>query len=145
MSEQARLTQNLNTVDSNIRLFSKILDETTIPGTEDANDKMLLDKLEKSCKSMQQRLTILLSELTENSSENEYENIFMDGLRINEDLNSVFIRYERFKKSRPKIPESGDVPPLPEEPVPTGLLERVEHKLYNIMYTNAIRLFDNTM
>ena len=81
MSEQARLTQNLNTVDSNIRLFSKILDETTIPGTEDANDKMLLDKLEKSCKSMQQRLTILLSELTENSSENEYENIFMDGLR----------------------------------------------------------------
>jgi len=83
MSEAARLTVNLAQVEMNIRLFSLILDETTIPGTENANDKKLLEKLEKTSKSMQQRLTILLSELTE-SNQNEssnYENIFIDGLR----------------------------------------------------------------
>ena len=40
--------------------------------------------------------------------------------RINEDLNSVFVRYERFKKSRPKIDD--DVAPLAADPCPTGLL-----------------------
>ena len=40
------------------------------------------------------------------------------------DLNSVFIRYQRFKNSRPVDESSGDVPLLPEEPVPTGLLVR---------------------
>jgi hypothetical protein len=124
MSEAARLTVNLAQVEMNIRLFSLILDETTIPGTEAANDKKLLEKLEKSCLLMQKRLSILLSELTEsNQSEtSNYENIFIDGLRINEDLNSVFIRYQRFKNSRPVDESSGDVPLLPEEPVPTGLL-----------------------
>jgi len=53
-------------------------------------------------------------------------------LRINEDLNSVFIRYQRFKNSRPADPASGDVPLLPEEPVPTGLLVRyMTHNVFD--------------
>jgi len=45
---------------------------------------------------------------------------FLSLKRINEDLNSVFVRYERFKKSRPKIDD--DVAPLAADPCPTGLL-----------------------
>ena len=45
---------------------------------------------------------------------------FVSKKRINEDLNSVFVRYERFKKSRPKIDD--DVAPLAADPCPTGLL-----------------------
>merc|ERR1711953_167555 len=45
---------------------------------------------------------------------------FLFKKRINEDLNSVFVRYERFKKSRPKIDD--DVAPLAADPCPTGLL-----------------------
>jgi len=116
MTEAVRLARNLDTVEANIRLFGKIMDETDIPGTENANDKKLLEKLDGACHKMQERLTILLSELDQEN----YENVFMNGLRINEDLNSVFVRYERFKKSRPKIDD--DVAPLAADPCPTGLL-----------------------
>ena len=45
----------------------------------------------------------------------------MELLRVNEDLNSVFNRFERFKKSRPK-PLDQDDAPLPADPCPTGFL-----------------------
>ena len=77
MTEAVRLARNLDTVEANIRLFGKIMDETDIPGTENANDKKLLEKLDVACHKMQERLTILLSEL---DPEN-YENVFMNGLR----------------------------------------------------------------
>ena len=77
MTEAVRLARNLDTVEANIRLFGKIMDETDIPGTENANDKKLLEKLDGACHKMQERLTILLSEL---DPEN-YENVFMNGLR----------------------------------------------------------------
>ena len=51
----------------------------------------------------------------------ESSTIFMELLRVNEDLNSVFNRFERFKKSRPK-PLDHDDAPLPADPCPTGLL-----------------------
>ena len=77
MTEAVRLARNLDTVEANVRLFGKIMDETDIPGTENANDKKLLEKLDVACREMQERLTILLSEL---DPEN-YENVFMNGLR----------------------------------------------------------------
>lgn len=116
MTELARLTQNLEVVEANVKMFNQIMEDTDIPGTEDARDRTLLDKLETSCKAMQQRITLLLSELDPESS-----TIFMELLRVNEDLNSVFNRFERFKKSRPK-PLDHDDAPLPAEPCPTGLL-----------------------
>ena len=86
MTEAVRLARNLDTVEANIRLFGKIMDETDIPGTENANDKKLLEKLDGACHKMQERLTILLSEL---DPEN-YENVFMNGLR-NSDTKFLFM------------------------------------------------------
>ena len=98
MTEAVRLARNLDTVEANVRLFGKIMDETDIPGTENANDKKLLEKLDVACREMQERLTILLSEL---DPEN-YENVFMNGLRNLDTLRNkrisflwVFISLER--------------------------------------------------
>lgn len=78
MTELARLTHNLEVVETNVKMFNQIMEDTDIPGTEDARgqcynyfkkseqvleDRTLLDKLETSCKAMQQRITLLLSEL----------------------------------------------------------------------------------
>ena len=88
MTEAVRLARNLDTVEANIRLFGKIMDETDIPGTENANDKKLLEKLDGACHKMQERLTILLSEL---DPEN-YENVFMNGLRNLDTRHSINCR-----------------------------------------------------
>ena len=88
MTEAVRLARNLDTVEANIRLFGKIMDETDIPGTENANDKKLLEKLDGACHKMQERLTILLSEL---DPEN-YENVFMNGLRNLDTRHSIIYR-----------------------------------------------------
>ena len=87
MTEAVRLARNLDTVEANVRLFGKIMDETDIPGTENANDKKLLEKLDVACRKMQERLTILLSEL---DPEN-YENVFMNGLRNLDTLRNKYI------------------------------------------------------
>ena len=89
MTEAVRLARNLDTVEANVRLFGKIMDETDIPGTENANDKKLLEKLDVACREMQERLTILLSEL---DPEN-YENVFMNGLR---NLDTLWNKYISF-------------------------------------------------
>ena len=88
MTEAVRLARNLDTVEANVRLFGSIMDETDIPGTENANDKRLLDQLDVACRKMQERLTVLLSEL----DPEHYENIFMNGLR-NLDLNFNKVKY----------------------------------------------------
>merc|ERR1711970_236778 len=59
------------------------------------------------------------------------DGVFMECLRINEDLNSVFNRFERFKKSRPPPRHDDDVEPLSADPCPTGLLIDVDPKSTN--------------
>ena len=44
MAEQARLTQNLEVVEANVRMLNQIMEDTAVPGTEDARDRALLDK-----------------------------------------------------------------------------------------------------
>merc|ERR1712021_75836 len=122
MAEQARLTQNLEVVEANVRMLNQIMEDTAVPGTEDARDRALLDKLEISCRQMQERITILLSEMDPDQS----GIVFMECLRVNEDLNSVFNRFERFKKSRPAPRVADDVAPLPQDPCPTGFLVDVD-------------------
>lgn len=95
-SEITRLSGNLSLVEKNIQIFSQIISETSIPGTESAQDAKLLTQLDKSCREMQTRLTNLLSELDPGAA----GDLFMDALRINDDLNNIFVRYERFCRSR---------------------------------------------
>ena len=100
MTEAVRLARNLDTVEANIRLFGKIMDETDIPGTENANDKKLLEKLDGACHKMQERLTILLSEL---DPEN-YENVFMNGLRNLDTRHSINCRSSNGTPSHLSVP-----------------------------------------
>ena len=123
-SEITRLSGNLSLVEQNIRIFSQIISETSIPGTESAQDATLLSQLDKACREMQSRLTSLLSELDPAAA----GDLFMDALRINDDLNNIFLRYERFCRSRPqnKNPSNSPSPPAyseqPAGPVATGML-----------------------
>ena len=61
---------------------------------------------------MQGRLTTLLSELDPAAS----EDLFMDALRVNDDLNNIFLRYERFCRSRPQNQQRSP----PAEPTTPG-------------------------
>ena len=106
-AEISRLSSNLVVVEQNIHAFSQIISDTSIPGTESAQDAQLLTSLDKTCREMQSRLTRLLSEL---DPETAGETLFMDALRINDDLNNIFLRYERFCRSRPQGP------PQPTQP-----------------------------
>ena len=120
MTETARLASNLSIVEQNIKIFSTIISETSIPGTESAQDAALLSKLDTSCRQMQSRLSALLSELDPESA----GEVFMDALRINDELNNVFLRYERFCRSRPQnksTRESSTTSPTTSEPA-TGML-----------------------
>ena len=36
MAEQARLARNLEIVEANVKMFNQIMEDTDIPGTEDA-------------------------------------------------------------------------------------------------------------
>lgn len=110
-SEIARLSGNLSIVEQNIRVFSQIISDTSIPGTESAQDAQLLTSLDKTCREMQSRLTSLLSELDPATS----GDMFMDALRVNDDLNNIFVRYERFCRSRPQSEHQN--PPQPPQTV----------------------------
>ena len=39
MAEQARLARNLEVVEANVKMFNQIMEDTDIPGTEDARGK----------------------------------------------------------------------------------------------------------
>ena len=43
-TESARLTKNLELVEANVRMLNQIMEDTAVPGTEDARDRALLDK-----------------------------------------------------------------------------------------------------
>ena len=116
--EISRLTGNLSVVERNITLFSRIISETNIPGTESAQDAQLLTKLDKSCREMQSRLTVLVSELDPAAS----GDLFMDALRVNDELNNIFVRYERFCRSRPQPQSSSSSSPQATAEPATGML-----------------------
>ncbi|CAG5135340.1 unnamed protein product [Candidula unifasciata] len=101
----AKLRRELEVVQGNIHVMSDMLTELS-PATVDPSDLELLQELNRTCRQMQSRIVELLNEIAA-------EEVTNDLLRVNDDLNNVFLRYERFERYR--TGQAGQVrTPVPE-------------------------------
>ncbi|KAM9456837.1 TOM1-like protein 2 isoform 1-T1 [Clarias gariepinus] len=92
LSKIARLRSELDIVRGNCKVMSEMLTEM-VPGQEDASDLELLQELNRTCRSMQQRIVELISRVTN-------EEVTEELLHVNDDLNNIFLRYERYERYR---------------------------------------------
>ncbi|KAM5307706.1 TOM1-like protein 2 isoform 4-T4 [Glossophaga mutica] len=88
----ARLRSELDIVRGNTKVMSEMLTEM-VPGQEDSSDLELLQELHRTCRAMQQRIVELISRMSN-------EEVTEELLHVNDDLNNVFLRYERFERYR---------------------------------------------
>uniref|UniRef100_A0A1A7XTX5 Target of myb1-like 2 (Chicken) n=2 Tax=Iconisemion striatum TaxID=60296 RepID=A0A1A7XTX5_9TELE len=88
----ARLRSELDIVRGNVKVMSEMLTEM-VPGQEDVSDLELLQELNRTCRAMQQRVVELISRVSN-------EEVTEELLHVNDDLNNVFLRYERYERYR---------------------------------------------
>ena len=81
----AKLQQELSVVEGNMSVLSEMLAEMK-PGHEKSADLELLRELYATCRAMQQRLVELVDRVTN-------DEITAHLLKINDDLNNLFLRY----------------------------------------------------
>uniref|UniRef100_A0A3Q3KBG4 Target of myb1 like 2 membrane trafficking protein n=1 Tax=Monopterus albus TaxID=43700 RepID=A0A3Q3KBG4_MONAL len=87
-----RLRSELDVVRGNAKVMSEMLTEM-VPGQEDASDYELLQELNRTCRAMQQRMVELISCVSNEAVTEEL-------LHVNDDLNNIFLRYERYERFR---------------------------------------------
>ncbi|XP_015248836.1 PREDICTED: target of Myb protein 1-like, partial [Cyprinodon variegatus] len=87
---EQKLRSELALVKGNHAVMSQMLNEM-IPGQSSADDADLLQQLFSVCKKMQSRVVELIPQLVD-------ERFMEELLVVNDDLNNVFIRYERFER-----------------------------------------------
>uniref|UniRef100_A0A3Q2X3F2 Target of myb1 like 2 membrane trafficking protein n=1 Tax=Haplochromis burtoni TaxID=8153 RepID=A0A3Q2X3F2_HAPBU len=88
----SRLRSELDIVRGNTKVMSEMLTEM-VPGQEDASDYELLQELNRTCRAMQQRIVELISCVSNEAVTEEL-------LHVNDDLNNIFLRYERYERFR---------------------------------------------
>ncbi|XP_066592293.1 TOM1-like protein 2 isoform X2 [Prorops nasuta] len=98
----AKLQSELDVVQGNMRVLSEMLTFLTNPDQSgdqkpDSADIELLHELHGTCKAMQERVVDLIGKLANDEMTAEL-------LRINDDLNNLFLRYTRYTKN--KVPPS---------------------------------------
>lgn len=96
--QMEKLKKELEIVRGNMRVFGEMLSELT-PGKDHHSDLELLQDLCKTCQSMQSRIVELLDKVGN-------EKITEDLLLVNDELNNLFLRYERFEKKRSAVEKS---------------------------------------
>ncbi|KAJ8037162.1 TOM1-like protein 2 [Holothuria leucospilota] len=111
----AKLKQDLDMVNTNVKVMSEMLTEL-VPGQESPDDYQLLTELNQTCRSMQQRVMELLGQVT-------HEEIMGELLRINDDLNNLFVRYDRHERYRQT--QAGSQPVSPQQPPITATQQPV--------------------
>ncbi|XP_062269888.1 TOM1-like protein 2 isoform X2 [Platichthys flesus] len=87
-----QLRSELDIVRGNTKVMSEMLTEM-VPGQEDASDYELLQELNRTCRAMQHRIMELISCVSNESVTEEL-------LHVNDDLNNIFLRYERYERFR---------------------------------------------
>uniref|UniRef100_A0A8C7R7S5 Target of myb1 like 2 membrane trafficking protein n=1 Tax=Oncorhynchus mykiss TaxID=8022 RepID=A0A8C7R7S5_ONCMY len=87
-----RLRRELDIVRGNTKVMSEMLTEM-VPGQEDPSDHKLLQELNRTCRAMQQRIVELISCVSD-------EEVTEELLHVNDDLNNIFLRYDRYERYR---------------------------------------------
>ncbi|GAB0100241.1 TOM1-like protein 2 [Sergentomyia squamirostris] len=88
----AKLQSELDIVTVNMSILGEMLTELK-PGQEDPSDHKLLTDLAHTCREMQGRIVELIGKVN-------HDEITAELLRINDELNNLFLRYSRFEKNR---------------------------------------------
>ncbi|XP_040590741.1 target of Myb protein 1 isoform X4 [Mesocricetus auratus] len=87
-----KLRSELEMVSGNVRVMSEMLTEL-VPTQIEPADLELLQELNRTCRTMQQRVLELIPRI---SNEQLTEELLM----VNDNLNNVFLRHERFERFR---------------------------------------------
>lgn len=83
---------------TNMTILSDMLTELR-PGQEHPEDRQLLEQLHGTCRAMQTRIVELIGAV-------EDDKLTADLLEINDNMNNLFLRYERFEKNRMQSKQS---------------------------------------
>lgn len=95
----AKLQSELDIVTVNMSVLNEMLCELK-PGLESQSDHEMLTALTETCKEMQGRIVELIGKVN-------HDEITAELLRINDELNNLFLRQARFEKNRnPKTASS---------------------------------------
>lgn len=99
----AKLQSELDVVQGNMRVLSEMLAYFTSPDQSkqqpDSADVELLNELYSTCKAMQERVVDLIGKLA-------HDEMTAELLRINDELNNLFLRYSRYTKNKAQMPAS---------------------------------------
>nr|XP_056702077.1 target of Myb1 membrane trafficking protein [Euleptes europaea] len=87
-----KLRSELEVVNGNVKVMSEMLTEL-VPGQAETSDLELLQELNRTCKAMQQRVLELIPRILN-------EQLTEELLIVNDNLNNVFLRHERFERIR---------------------------------------------
>ncbi|XP_060535712.1 TOM1-like protein 2 isoform X2 [Cylas formicarius] len=96
--QRAKLQSELDVVQSNMCVLGEMLGEAE-PGREHPDEVALLKELRVTCDGMQRRLVDLIGKIANDSLTEEL-------LRINDDMNNLFLRYGRWEKNRGATPSA---------------------------------------
>lgn len=106
LSEQqlAKLQSELDVVQGNMRVLSEMLayftsSDQSSKQQPDSADLELLNELHSTCKAMQERVVDLIGKLA-------HDEMTAELLRINDELNNLFLRYTRYTKNKMQVPAS---------------------------------------
>uniref|UniRef100_A0A480WXF6 Target of Myb protein 1 isoform 1 n=1 Tax=Sus scrofa TaxID=9823 RepID=A0A480WXF6_PIG len=87
-----KLRSELEMVNGNVRVMSEMLTEL-VPNQAEPADLELLQELNRTCRAMQQRVLELIPRIAN-------EQLTEELLIVNDNLNNVFLRHERFERFR---------------------------------------------
>ncbi|XP_034982585.2 target of Myb1 membrane trafficking protein isoform X1 [Zootoca vivipara] len=87
-----KLRSELEVVNGNVKVMSEMLTEL-VPGQAETSDLDLLQELNRTCKAMQQRVLELIPRILN-------EQLTEELLIVNDNLNNIFLRHERFERLR---------------------------------------------
>ncbi|XP_025932718.1 target of Myb protein 1 isoform X1 [Apteryx rowi] len=87
-----KLRSELEVVNGNMKVMSEMLTEL-VPAQAETSDLELLQELNRTCRAMQQRVLELIPRVL-------HEQLTEELLLINDNLNNVFLRHERFERLR---------------------------------------------
>uniref|UniRef100_A0A8D2D6U8 Target of myb1 membrane trafficking protein n=1 Tax=Sciurus vulgaris TaxID=55149 RepID=A0A8D2D6U8_SCIVU len=102
-----KLRSELEMVSGNVRVMSEMLTEL-VPTQAEPADLELLQELHRTCRAMQQRVLELIPHVSN-------EQLTEELLVVNDNLNNVFLRHERFERFR-----TGQTAKAPSEAEPAA-------------------------